>query len=223
MRACPMTCGGARQSRRALPGIPRLDQARSPALGGDRARAGVRAVLHHPGLSDPRDDPALVLSLSSDAAEPAVHRPRQLLAAAGRRGVPHRADQHAAVLRDGGGHHAAARLRGRGAAALDREGRAGLRAAALHPGGDAVGAGLGDLEMDLRSDPRDPELRALVPRYRRSSPGCRTSTSSSTRSCSSRCGRCSAISSSCTASACATFRTSCWKPPSSTARRRGSG
>ena len=53
--------------------------------------------------------------------------------------------------------------------------------------------------------------------------GCRTSTSSSTRSCSSRCGRCSAISSWCTASACATFRTNCWKPPSSTARRRGSG
>ena len=95
----------------------------------------------------------------------AVHRPRQLLAAARRRGVPHRADQHAAVLRDGGGHHAAARLRHRGAAALDREGRAGLRAAALYPGGDAVGAGLGDLEMDFRSDPRDPELRAVVPRY----------------------------------------------------------
>ena len=70
---------------------------------------------------DPRDDTPVVLPLSSDAAEPTVHRLGQLLAAARRRSIPHRADQYAAVLRDGGRHHAGARVRDRGAAALDRE------------------------------------------------------------------------------------------------------
>ena len=143
--------------------------------------------------------------------------------AAGRRGVPHRADQYAAVLRDGGRHHAGAGFRDRGAAA-HIEKVAPVYELLLYipvvtpwvPASviwkwifDPI-HGILNYGLTFRSACRN-------------SPGCRTSTSSSTPSCWSRCGRCSAISSSCTASACATSRTSCWRPPSSTARRRGSG
>ena len=121
-----------------------------------------RAVLDHPRLSDPGNDPAVVLSLSSDAADQAVHRFRQLYPVARRRRLPHRADQHAAILHSGGGVHADARLHHCALAAQYRARVADLRNHALYSGRHTLGAGVGDLEMDLRSAARNPQLHAVA-------------------------------------------------------------